>query len=81
MLRNEIIGIVGTVILVASMMISARSPLSRIVLRSLNAAASIFFIIYAVLTSTFSTGLSNSIILIVDIFYVIKEIHINGGNK
>lgn len=70
----EVIGMIATVLLVISMMVNTMNPKTVIIMRAINAVASIGFIIYGVLLSAYSTTISNTFILFVDIWYLYKNI-------
>lgn len=73
----ELIGIIATIILVVSMVSNCRTKNSLIIMRTLNAIASVLFIIYGCLILAYSTILSNIAILIIDLFYVYKIVKSN----
>lgn len=70
----EVIGMIATVLLVISMMVNTKNPKTVIIMRAINAVASIGFVIYGVLLSAYSTTISNIFILLVDIWYLYKNI-------
>lgn len=70
----EVIGMIATILLVISMMVNTKNSKKVIIMRAINAVASIGFIIYGVLLSAYSTTISNTFILFVDIWYLYKNI-------
>lgn len=78
----EVIGMIATVLLVISMMVNTKNPKMVIIMRAINAVASVGFVIYGILLSAYSTTISNIFILLVDIWYLYKNIveYKKGGN-
>lgn len=68
----EIIGIIATILLVMSMAYNSKNRKTILVMRSLNAISSLLFIIYSIVLFAYSTILSNLIILLIDIYYILK---------
>lgn len=70
----EAFGVIATAILIISMMCNCKDRKTTITMRLLNAVAAIMFIIYSSILAAYSSILSNSIILLIDIFYLYKLI-------
>ena len=81
----EIIGIIASVLIVLSMLFKTTTFKGTIWMRIINALGSVFFISYGFSIKAYSTGICNSILFLVNIFYLIKEIKdhscINMGKK
>ena len=73
----EILGIFATLLLIISMAYHCKDKKSMIIMRVINAVAAALFVVYSVLMNTYSTILSNLVILIIDIYYIVKM----GKNK
>lgn len=74
-MNNEILGILSTMLLVISMAISTKNNTKTLIMRIINGASSLGFIIYSLNLSAYSTIVSNLIILILDIYYIVKIIY------
>lgn len=74
-MSNEILGIVSTMLLVISMAISTKNNTKTLIMRIINGVSSLGFIIYSFNLSAYSTIVSNLIILILDIYYILKIIY------
>ena len=70
----EIIGIIASVLIVFSMLFKTTTFKGTVWMRIINALGSVFFIIYGFSIKAYSTGICNSILFLVNIFYLIKEI-------
>ena len=70
----EIIGIVASILIVLSMVFKTTDYKGTIAMRVINAAGSIFFVIYGVLLPAWSTMATNAALFCLNIFYLIKEI-------
>lgn len=68
----EIIGILATIILVVSMAYNCNNRKTTLIMRSLNGISALLFIIYSIVLCAYSTILSNLIILLIDIYYIVK---------
>lgn len=68
----EIIGIIATILLVVSMAYNCKNRKTTLIMRSLNAISALLFIIYSIVLCAYSTILSNLIILLIDIYYIVK---------
>ena len=65
----EIFGIIGSILILAS--ISFKNILY---LRVFNLVGSIFFVVYGALISAWSTIVLNAVTILINIFYIIKEL-------
>ena len=74
-MSNEILGIASTILLVISMAISTKDNIKTLIMRIINAISCLGFIMYSINLLAYSTVLSNSIILILDIYYIVKNIY------
>lgn len=70
----EIFGIIATIILVISMAFNCRTRKMTIIMRTINAIAAIMFIVYSAMLNAYSSILSNSAILIIDIYWLYRAI-------
>lgn len=68
----EIIGIIATILLVVSMAYNCKNRKTTLIMRSLNAISALLFIMYSIVLCAYSTILSNLIILLIDIYYIVK---------
>ena len=71
----EIVGLIGSFLIVFSMVFKTTKYEGTIAMRIINSAGSIFFIVYGFTLPAISSGITNSILLILNIFYppTIKE--------
>lgn len=74
MLEIEIIGILSTVVLILSMAWPSNNKKNISIMRIVNAISCVGFIIYSIFFSAYSTIISNSIILGIDIWYLYKAL-------
>lgn len=72
--KIEIIGLIASILIVVSMVFKTTSFKGTILMRIINAIGSIFFTVYGFSIKAYSTGICNSILFLVNIFYLIKEI-------
>jgi hypothetical protein len=70
----EIIGLIGSILIVFSMIFKTTNYKGTIAMRVINSVGSIFFIVYGFVLPAIASGVTNSILLILNIFYLIKEI-------
>lgn len=68
----EVLGMLATVILIISMAYNCKDKKSTIIMRIINGVAALMFVIYSICMSAYSTILSNLLILLIDIYYLIK---------
>ena len=68
----EVLGMLATVILIISMAYNCKDKKSAIIMRIINGVAALMFVIYSICMSAYSTILSNLLILLIDIYYLIK---------
>lgn len=68
-MNYEIIGTIASIIILISFL---TNKVSRI--RVINIIGSLIFVIYGVLISSFSVLLLNSMLIVVHIYYLIKEV-------
>lgn len=71
--KVEIIGLIASLLIVFSMVFKTTSFKGTILMRILNGLGSIFFIVYGFSLPALATGISNSFLLIINVFYLIKE--------
>ena len=71
----EILGLISTIMLIISMAWRNNSSRNIVIMRTFNAVSCIGFIIYSIFLSAYSTILSNSIILLIDIWYLTIELN------
>lgn len=79
--RLELIGLVGSILIVFSMIFKTTNFKGTILMRIINSVGSIFFIIYGFLLPAYSSALTNSILLVLNIIYLIIEIKSHNKEK
>lgn len=67
----EIIGIVSTVLILISMLFKTTSIKGSILMRSLNIAGSVVFVVYGCLLPAISTAVLNGALVIVNTYHLI----------
>jgi len=71
---KEIIGILSSIFIVASMTFKTTTYKGTMLMRTINALGSLLFIIYGfVCTNAYATGVTNVCGLLLNIFWLIKE--------
>ena len=70
----ELLGIIATAILIISMAYNCKDRKSSIIMRFLNGLAAGIFVYYSIMVGAYSAILSNFLILVIDIFYIVKLI-------
>lgn len=60
-------------LIVVSMLFKTTSFKGTISMRIINGIGSIFFVVYGFSLPAIATGISNSLLLIINIYYIIKE--------
>lgn len=70
----EIIGIIASILIVLSMVFKTTNYKGTIAMRIINAIGSVFFVIYGTLLPAWSTMITNAVLFVLNIFYLIKEI-------
>ena len=76
----ELIGTIGSVIVLVSMCFNVEKPIGNLVLRILNWVGCFVYIYYGILISSISVLLLNGILLVIDSYYLVKLI-INWKKK
>ncbi len=71
----EIIGIVATLFVIASMCFKTTSIKGSIIMRSLNIVGSVIFVFYGFLLPAYSTGILNIVLLLVNSYHLITLIN------
>lgn len=71
----EIVGIISTILLIISMAYNCKDKKHTIIMRTINAISAMLFVVYGIFFSAYSTILSNLIIFIIDVFYIIKTLY------
>lgn len=71
---KEIIGLVAAILIVFSMMFKTTSFKGTILMRVINTLGAVFFIIYGFTLPALSTGICNVAVLLLNLFYLYKEI-------
>lgn len=79
--KLELIGLVGSILIVFSMIFKTTNFKGTILMRIINSVGSIFFIIYGFLLPAYSSALTNSILLVLNIIYLIIEIKSHNKEK
>lgn len=70
----EWIGIVASIIIVFSTMFKTTTFKGTILMRVLNTIGSILFIVYGFMLPAYATAICNCCTLIINIFYLFKEV-------
>lgn len=76
----ELIGTIGSVIVLVSMCFNVEKPIGNLILRILNWVGCFVYIYYGILISSISVLLLNGILLVIDSYYLVKLI-INWKKK
>lgn len=71
---EEIIGLFASIILVVSLLPRTTSYKGTIIMRALNMIGSIMFVVYGCLLPAISTGIANGCLVVIDLYYLIREI-------
>lgn len=71
----EIIGIVATLFVIASMCFKTTSIKGSIIMRSLNIVGSVIFVFYGFWLPAYSTGILNIILVIINCYHLITLIN------
>lgn len=79
--KLEIIGFIGSLLIVFSMIFKTTNFKGTICMRILNGVGSIFFIVYGFYLPAYATAITNSILLILNIVYLIVEIQFRNKVK
>lgn len=67
----EIIGMIASVLILASMTIQSATDKGNLIMRTINIIGSTVFVIYGFLIPAYSTAFMNIAIVIVDIIYIV----------
>ena len=70
----EVIGIIASIFIVVSMCFKTTTFKGTIVMRIINGLGSIIFVIYGILLPAIATLITNACALVINLFYLIKEI-------
>ncbi len=76
----ELIGTIGSIIVLVSMCFNVEKPVGNLILRILNWVGCFVYIYYGILISSISVLMLNGILLVVDTYYLVKLI-INWRKK
>ena len=76
----DLIGTIGSVIVLVSMCFNVEKPIGNLILRILNWVGCFVYIYYGILISSISVFLLNGILLVIDSYYLVKLI-INWKKK
>ena len=79
--KIEIIGLIASILIVASMVFKTTSFKGTILMRIINAMGSIFFTIYGFLLPAYSTAITNACLFILNVVYLAIEIRSHYKNK
>ena len=77
----EIIGIASTLIVLVSMLFKTTTLKGSIIMRSLNLAGSVVFIVYGCLLPAISTAVLNGALVIINGYHLILLLKENKKNK
>lgn len=72
--KFEIIGLVASCLVVFSMLFKTSNVKGSIIMRSVNCLGSIVFTVYGFLLPAYSTAITNGILFVVHLVYLIIEI-------
>ena len=71
---KEIIGISASVLILISMVFKTTSVKGRILMRSLNIAGSVVFMVYGILLPAWSTAILNGMLIFVNLYHLVKTL-------
>lgn len=69
---TESFGLIGSLLVIFSMMIKSNTPKRNIQMRVINAIACLFLVIYGCLVPAYSTAILNSFCFLVHIYHIIR---------
>ena len=69
----EIIGIIASFLIFASMLAKTTTYKGTMFMRIFNTFGSLIFVIYGIFLPAFATIFMNSLIIIINLFYIVKE--------
>lgn len=69
----EIIGLIASIMVVASMVFKTTTFRGTILMRVLNLVGSVFFIVYGFLLPAYATAITNCCVFALNVFYIFKE--------
>lgn len=70
----EIIGIIGSVFIVSCLLFRTTTFKGTILMRSINVLGSLLFVAYGYLINAYSTLITNAFAVIINIYYLIREV-------
>ena len=73
--KVEVIGLLASLLIVCSMIFKTTTFKGTIAMRSINLFGSAAFIVYGIMLPAYATAAANTLVLIINTFYLIKEIH------
>ena len=73
--KLEIIGLIGSLLIVFSMLFKTTNFKGTVCMRIINSVGSIFFVIYGLLLPAYATAITNGLLFILNIVYLIIEIN------
>lgn len=71
--KYEIIGLIASIMVVASMVFKTTTFRGTILMRVLNLIGSMFFIAYGFLLPAYATAITNCCVFVLNVFYIFKE--------
>ena len=71
---KEVIGITATLLILASMLFPTLSYKGSLCMRILNLVGSVVFVVYGSILPAISTAVLNGVLIIVNLYYVIKMV-------
>lgn len=78
---KEIIGLIGSVLICASMIWKTTSFKGTVLMRIINGIGSAFFIVYGFVLPAYSTAIANMVCFIIDVLWLWKEINLHRKAK
>ena len=69
----ELWGTIGSVVVLISMCFDVETPVGSFLLRFLNVVGCIIYIYYGILINSFSVLMLNTILLVVNVIYLLKK--------
>lgn len=70
----EVIGILATIFILISMSINTSSLKGDVIMRAINIAGSVVFVVYGALLPAISTAVLNGLLVFVNIYHLVKLI-------
>lgn len=79
--KIEIIGLIASILIIFSMIFRTTNFKGTIYMRIINSIGSIFFVIYGLLLPAYSSAITNGVLFVLNIIYLIIEVKYNNKIK